>query len=195
MPANNKIYDKKFFDNTLKFENASAKNFVSILLEHFFPKSIADIGCGIGIYLAEFKARGVEIFGCDGADAAVAGSLVGDKIKLHDLCEPLKLNRKFDLCLCLETAEHIEEKCAETLINSIVSLSPIAIFTAATPGQGPRSMGHINEQPREYWRKLFRRKDFTLNKKLTKQIKTEMKRAKVVWWLIKNLMIFQKHGE
>lgn len=193
MAVNNKIYDQKFFDNTLKLEGPSAKAFVAILIKHFSPKSVIDIGCGSGVYLSEFKANHKEIIGFDGSPAAIACSLVKDKIKQHDLCQPLNLNRQFDLCLCLETAEHLEPECAETLINSLTGLSKTIIFTAATPGQGPLSIGHINEQPPEYWQKLFEQKNFKLNKKITETIRQEMADKNVVWWLVKNLMIYEKH--
>lgn len=191
MPVNTKIYDQKFFDNTLKFEAGSAKSFVSILIKHFAPTSVIDIGCGAGIYLAEFVKNNIDILGCDGSPAAVANSLVGDKIKLHDLCQPLKLSRQFDLCLCLEVAEHLAEDCADTLINTLSNLSRVIIFTAATPGQGPVSLGHINEQPSQYWIEKFKRKNFILNQSLTEKIKKEMAAEKIVWWLTKNLMIYE----
>lgn len=193
MAVNIKIYDQKFFNNTLRLENSSVKAFADILIEHFAPKSVVDIGCGIGLYLAEFKINNIEIFGCDGAPAAISGSLIADKIKLHDLCQPLKLNHQFDLCLCLEVAEHLEPTSGQTLINTLTNLAKTIIFTAATPGQGPKSIGHINEQPPAYWHKLFEQKNFILNKKLTEKIKREMGEAKIVWWLTKNLMIFEKH--
>jgi 2-polyprenyl-3-methyl-5-hydroxy-6-metoxy-1,4-benzoquinol methylase len=195
MAVNTKIYDQKFFNNTLKFEKSSAEALTAILIKQFAPKSVVDIGCGIGIYLAEFKKNNIEILGYDGSPAAIAGSLIGNQIKLHDLCEPLKLSRKFDLCLCFEVAEHLEKNYARTLINALTSLSSTIIFTAATPGQGPLSIGHINEQPPEYWQKLFKQKSFILNKKLTEKIKRQMIKEKIVWWLTKNLMIFKKHGE
>ncbi|MBI4779469.1 methyltransferase domain-containing protein [Candidatus Falkowbacteria bacterium] len=193
MAVNIKIYDQKFFNSALKLENSSAKEFTAILIKHFWPKSVIDIGCGIGVYLAEFKANNIKIIGFDGSPAAIIGSLAGDKIKLHDLCRPLKLSSKFDLCLCLEVAEHLEKNCAQTLISTLTGLSSTIICTAATPGQGPLSIGHINEQPPEYWQKLFGQKNFKLDKELTKKIKREMKKKKIIWWLTKNLMIFKKH--
>ncbi len=190
MAVNAKIYDQKFFDNTFKFETESAKAFVSILIKYFAPKSVIDIGCGTGIYLAEFAKNNIDILGYDGSPAAISGSLAGDKIKLHDLCQPLKLNQRFDLCLCLEVAEHLAKGCADTLIGTLTKLSRATIFTAATPGQGPKSLGHINEQPPEYWQEKFKRKNFIFNQSLTEQIKIEMSGQNVVWWLTKNLMIY-----
>ncbi len=192
MPVNTKIYDQKFFDNTFKFEAESAQAFVDILNKHFAPRSVIDIGCGSGIYLAEFAKNKISVLGYDGSPAAIAGSLVGANIKLHDLCQPLILNQSFDLCLCLEVAEHLEETCADTLVETLTGLSSTIIFTAATPGQGPVSIGHINEQPYEYWQEKFKNRNFILNTALTEKIKKEMAEQKIVWWLTKNLMIYEK---
>jgi len=192
MAVDTKIYDQQFFDNTIKLESQSARAVVEILINHFSPKSVIDIGCGIGIYLAEFEKNNLEISGFDGSPTAVINSLVGEKIKQHDLCRPLKLKRQFDLCLCFEVAEHLPETCADILVDSLAGSAQTIIFTAATPGQGPKSIGHINEQPPEYWLKKFKAKKFFLDKTLTEKIRREMIERNVVWWLTKNLMIFKK---
>ena len=188
------IYDKRFFDNTLALEGPSARAAAWVLIRHFQPSSVIDIGCGNGVYLREFKNCGVKIAGYDGAPAAIEHSLVGKKIKLHDLCEPLKLTKTFDLCLCFEVAEHLSASAADTLIQSLTRLADTIVFTAATPGQGPRSIGHINEQPRGYWIEKFQDRGFRLRTKLTATIRQEMAARDVVWWIVKNLMVFQKGG-
>jgi len=193
MTVNTLIYNNRFFKNTIKLEQSTAKITAKILIKHFHPKSVIDIGCGAGVYLKEFQRQRIIILGYDGSLAAKKNSLVGQKIKLHDLCQPLKLRQRFDLCLCLEVAEHLPAKCANTLIKTLCHLANTIIFTAATPGQGPISIGHINEQLHQYWIKKFKEQDFNLNKTLTKKIKQEMKKQQVIWWLSKNLMIFQKH--
>jgi 2-polyprenyl-3-methyl-5-hydroxy-6-metoxy-1,4-benzoquinol methylase len=192
MAVNSKIYDERFFKNTVELENPSAPAVAEILIKQFAPKSVIDIGCGVGIYLAELAKRRVEVTGYDGSPAALANALLKDKIHLHDLCQPLKLNRQFDLCLCLELAEHLPKTCAKNLISTLTSLSSSVVFTAATPGQAPKSLGHINEQPHRYWQKLFRQKGFLLNQSLTEKIRQQMVKENVIWWLPKNLMILQK---
>ena len=187
------IYDARFFTNAVKLEAPSARAVADILNKHFAPRSVIDVGCGCGVYLAEFKKRGVKILGYDGSPAALKASLVGAKIKLRDLCRPLPLKQKFDLCLCLEVAEHLPLLAADTLINTLVKSAPTIVFTAATPGQGPRSIGHINEQPHSFWVKKFQAQQYSLDKKLTAKIKREMKARKVIWWIVKNLTVF-KHS-
>ena len=91
MAVETHIYDDKFFLNTIKLESASAQAAVAILLKYFPVKSVIDMGCGCGIYLKAFQEQGLEIIGYDGAPAAIAASLVGDKIKLYDLVLSLRI--------------------------------------------------------------------------------------------------------
>ncbi len=48
MAVETHIYDNKFFKNTIKFEADSASSFVDVVLRHYNPESIVDIGCGAG---------------------------------------------------------------------------------------------------------------------------------------------------
>ncbi|NTW22532.1 class I SAM-dependent methyltransferase [Candidatus Falkowbacteria bacterium] len=192
MAVNTRIYDKHFFENTIKFEGPSAKAVVDILMRHFNPKSVVDIGCGAGIYLQEFERHEVAIEGYDGSPAAAEESLVGDRLKIHDLTTPLLLSRKFDLVLCVEVAEHLEKEFADVLVDTLCRLGDILVFTAATPGQGPESIGHINEQPHEYWIDKFSERGLVYDARITEIIKEEMVSSDVVWWVSKNLMIFKK---
>ncbi|MBN2854200.1 class I SAM-dependent methyltransferase [Patescibacteria group bacterium] len=194
MPVESHIYDDNFFHNTIKFEADSAKAFVDIILEYFSPESIIDIGCGAGIYLFEFEKRGVkDVFGIDGSEHAKNSFLLSqDKLEIFDLAKEYQTEKKFDLCLCVEVAEHLREEDADTLVNTIIESSDLVIFTAAVPGQGPRSIGHINEQPHEYWIKKFSQNNYSFLDDLTKEMRLKMQEQKVVWWIVSNLMIFKK---
>jgi hypothetical protein len=92
-----------------------------------------------------------------------------DQDKLHipkqrflagDLARPLTLNRQFDLVQSLEVAEHLPETAADQFVDSLVRHGRLVLFSAATPGQGGEN--HINEQPWEYWREKFFKRDFEL---------------------------------
>ncbi|MDD2584263.1 MAG: class I SAM-dependent methyltransferase [Bacteroidales bacterium] len=194
MAVETHIYNDNFFENTIKLEADSAQAFVDVILEHFSPKSIVDIGCGAGIYLFEFEKRGIkDTFGIDGSPHAKNSFLLSDdKLEIFDLAKYYNFKRSYELCLCLEVAEHLREEDADTLVDSIISASDLVIFTAAVPGQGPRSIGHINEQPHEYWINKFKQKDYLFQEDLTREMRTKMAEKKVVWWIVNNLMIFKK---
>ena len=192
MAVETHIYDKKFFKNTIKFEADSASHFVNIVLKYYRPKSIVDIGCGAGIYLKEFADKGIDnLLGLDGSPAAKEEFLLNrEKLIIFDLAKKYNFGKKYDLALCLEVAEHLEEKDSDTLIETIIDASDQVIFTAAVPGQGPRNIGHINEQPHSYWIDKFKNKNYIYLEERTERMRREMKDLGVVWWIVNNLMIF-----
>ena len=124
------------------------------------PKSILDVGCGIGTWLAIAEQLGVtSILGVDGdyVDRSLL-KISEDHFLAHDLTIPLELPHKFDLAICLEVAEHLPPSAADTLINTLTRCSDVILFSAAIPNQGGQN--HINEQWTEYWQELFGAKGF-----------------------------------
>jgi 2-polyprenyl-3-methyl-5-hydroxy-6-metoxy-1,4-benzoquinol methylase len=194
MPVESHIYNNRFFQNTVKFEADSSSSFVDVVFEYYSPKSVVDIGCGAGIYLFAFEKRGVKnVFGIDGSPYAKEEFFLDkSKLEIFDLAQKYNFKNKYDLCLCLEVAEHLREEDADTLVDTIIGSSDTVIFTAATPGQGPRSIGHINEQAHEYWIKKFSDKNFLFLEETTKEMRDKMKNKNVVWWIVNNLMLFEK---
>jgi hypothetical protein len=185
------IYNEWFFEEVKKSEMASSLNFANIVQKHLKFKSIIDVGCGSAIYLKAFnELKYDDVIGYDGSEFAVITSLLPDKTFVYDLRKPLILERKYDLAICIEVAEHIEEIHAKTLVDSLCRSSDIILFTAATIGQG--GYGHINEQNHEYWIELFKQKEFKYNKKLSDTMRKEMYDCDVVWWIPKNLMIYKQ---
>jgi alpha-amylase/alpha-mannosidase (GH57 family) len=50
-------------------------------------------------------------------------------------------------------AEHLPAHKAETFVDNLTAHGDVILFSAAVPHQGGEH--HVNEQPPEYWRKLF----------------------------------------
>jgi hypothetical protein len=185
------IYTESFYQFTINSELKSSSDVAQILTNHFNPSSVIDIGCGCGIYLKAFHDLGIkDLVGYDGSENAIKKSLLPEKIKLHDLRHRIQLNRKYDLCLCMEVAEHIENRYSESLVDTLTNLSDTVFFTAAPPGQGGEH--HINEQPFSFWINLFEKKGFNYIHALTQKISEEMKSKNVIWWVARNLMIFRR---
>jgi SAM-dependent methyltransferase len=185
------FYDDEFFDMTIRTEEPSAHIVIDTLLEHYRPKSVVDIGCGCGIYMKEFLKRGVsDVLGFDGSEWALKKSMVPDGfIKIHNLQTSLKLNRKFDMCICIEVIEHIDSEFSDKVLNTLCSLSDIVVFTAAVPGQ--LGVNHINLKPHEYWIDQFNVRGYVLDE-LTYPIRKLFERDNVVWWVTNNFMVFKR---
>lgn len=160
MNQSNNLYTSSWYNQMRENKIKSREYLISIILSQFKPKSIVDFGCGDGTWLAGFKKEGIyDILGIDGEwiqDSELQIQM--NEIKLADLNFPVYLDRKFDLAISFEVAEHLFKDSAETFIQSITRHSDIVIFSAAIPLQS--GVNHINEQWQSYWAEIFRSNEF-----------------------------------
>lgn len=150
------IYDSSFFQNQGDTTFVSARRVVPILINLLHPKSVVDFGCGTGTWLRVFKENGINnILGLDGEYVDKSQLKISESdFRSEDLSIFFKEKRKFDLAICLEVAEHIEQEYEDIFIKNLVQLSDIIFFSAAIPFQG--GTHHVNEQWQEYWIHKFK---------------------------------------
>ncbi len=119
------------------------------------PQSLLDVGCGIGTWLKVALESGVgDVFGVDGIAVAPDNFLVPKTLfSQQDLRQKWNLNRRFEVALCLEVAEHLDPQFSMNLIQALTSHSDMVVFGAACPGQ--TGQHHVNCQWPVYWQKLF----------------------------------------
>jgi len=158
------------------------------------PKSVIDVGCGVGAYLYYLNKHGVEIEGIEGSNAAfkalMAPQNVVRKLDLR-LISSYKPKRKYDLAMCIEVLEHINPKHADMVLDFLCEASDTILISAASPGQGGRY--HMNEQTSEYWISKMKKRGYNLDLSTTSEIKKEIAgKIKVVTWIPKNLLIFRR---
>jgi len=148
-------YDEQFFQYTNRVSARSAEVVVPLVYGALRPSSVLDLGCGCGIWLAQWQRSGVtDVFGVDGAYVAEKDLAIPPAcFRAHDLSAPLDLGRRFALAQSLEVAEHLPESRARGFVADLCHHSDIVIFGSAPPGQGGEN--HINERPYDYWRALF----------------------------------------
>ena len=151
------VYDDSFYSAQASRSLQSARAVVPLAMEFFRPSSVVDVGCGVGTWLKAFSECGVEeLRGYDGPWVKRDELLIPETSFTEiDLEQGIRADRRYDLVVCLEVAEHLDPSAAETLVSSIVSLAPAAVFSAAVPGQPGRN--HINLHWPSYWRTLFAR--------------------------------------
>lgn len=156
------LYDDSFFEFHEQGARDSARAMVPVLFEFIRPASIVDFGCGWGTWLVEFKAAGVtDYLGIDGEYVDRAKLQIDpERFLARDLTQPVQLDRRFELAMCLEVAEHLPQEFAEPLVASLVRAAPIVLFSGAIPLQ--QGTGHYNEQWPEYWNEIFKRHDYVV---------------------------------
>lgn len=163
-----------------------AELIVPILIEKFQPQSILDVGCGTGTFLRVFLDNNIsDVQGIEGPWLDEAKLLVPkDRIVITDISKGFSLNRKFDIAICLEVAEHLAEIHAAQLVRSLTAHSDVIVFSAAIPAQGGQN--HINEQWIGYWQELFTGEGFKMYDIIRPQI---WNIREIYWWYRQNIVV------
>jgi 2-polyprenyl-3-methyl-5-hydroxy-6-metoxy-1,4-benzoquinol methylase len=122
------------------------------------PQTVLDAGCGIGLLVAALRERGVEAWGVDISEYAIAHAPdnVRPYCKVGSITE--ELDRRYDLIACIEVAEHLPEELADLAIANLTAHTDCVLFSS-TPDH-VEDPTHLNVKPAEYWLELFRRHDF-----------------------------------
>lgn len=155
------IYNNAFMDYTAASATRSANTVIRLLLQHVPVKSVLDIGCARGAWLAAWQHAGAtQVAGVDGHYIEKASLLISpDNFHARDLSDGFDLDQQFDLVQSLEVAEHIDAKNSDCFVANLVRhANGLLLFSAAPPGQGGEH--HVNEQPYDYWRHKFAAHDF-----------------------------------
>lgn len=185
-----RAYSKSFFDALEGQALSSAARVVPIILELVQPRSVVDVGCGSGAWLSVFADHGVEdLLGIDGyrPDRLL---IPADRFLQCDLDRELRLDRGFDLAVCLEVAEHLRPVSAGLLVGGLARLAPVVIFSAAAPAQGGTE--HLNEQWPEYWAALFADRGYEVLDPIRRRVWND---PAVSWWYAQNMLVFVRRDE
>jgi hypothetical protein len=181
-------YDPPFFDVITQTAVGSAAVVVPFLVEWLRPRSVVDVGCGEGAWLAPFAAAGCSVVGIDGPQVRRDRFLAApDALVHHDLETPLEAvlgGSRFALALCLEVAEHLSAGRADGFVDDLVSLADRILFSAAVPGQG--GYGHVNEQPHEYWIRRFEDRGYATTAMLRRRFAGD---ERIASWYRANLLL------
>lgn len=152
-------YDEKFYRLQSASNLSSAQEIVPIVLDivkrvYKNDISVIDLGCGSGNWLSVFKKCGCMVKGVDGGNIPDNVLMIDkEEYEQHDFRQRYVSSVKYNLAMSLECAEHVPEKNADELVDTLTELSDIVLFSAAIPHQ--RGRGHINEQYATYWIKKF----------------------------------------
>jgi cyclopropane fatty-acyl-phospholipid synthase-like methyltransferase len=185
-----KSYGRDFYRDRHQKTAYSANTVLSKVL-NALPEvhSVVDVGCGVGTWLSVLKNNGVrEIQGIDGPWVEKDLLKIPEQaFRQADLRKAIKSDRKYDLAISLEVAEHLPPEAAKTFVESLVNLSDFVLFSAAIPFQG--GTNHINEQWPDYWAALFNENGYAVLDFIRREIWTD---SSIPIWYRQNTLLFIK---
>lgn len=202
------IYTKEYFEKIQQEESLQAFRLERILYDLYKPKSVIDWGCANGLYLEPFMTEnGCKVLGIENSPVAIEMKHPDITVLQADMTEKVFLmpmikkgqplgvgegliNVKFDMALCIEVLEHIEEPYAKVAIANLCSSSDRLVVSIAREWQtGP---GHVNLKPIEYWIQKFGWNGFRVDNKTTLDVRERMGDGYHLGWLTNNLLILER---
>lgn len=190
-------YDEDFYTENEEITRYSPEAVFKIVLSVLDVRSLCDIGGGIGLWMRGFMdLKGDEV---DYNDLlCVDGNYVDENklmiprqcFKRADLEKPLTwIDRKYDVAMSLEVAEHLSPERADSFVEDLTRLSDVVLFSAAITGQG--GTHHVNEQYMSYWVEKFGSHDYRPFDFIRPRIQDN---KKIPVWYRQNIIVFAKRS-
>jgi SAM-dependent methyltransferase len=141
-------------DEWLRFFGAIADRIVSDIS----PSSVLDAGCAMGFLVEKLRERGVEAFGVDISEYAIAQAHpdIRPFCWVGSVAAPLP--RRYDLIVSIEVLEHMPQDEAERAVANFCQSTDDILFSS-TP-LDYKEASHLNVHSPEYWATLFARQGF-----------------------------------
>lgn len=183
---------KKYKHTTEQHTMDAPREIVPVIMDLIKPKSVVDVGCGIGTYTRVFKEKGANVLAIDGAwcdKKLLFENIEKDEFIERELEETIELERKFDLVFSLEVAEHLSPERGEGFVRDLANLGDVIIFSAAIPKQGGQN--HLNEQWPTYWEEKFNKIGYQMHDVLRPIF---WDNDNIFWWYRQNIFLVTKEN-
>lgn len=178
-------YGDAFYDTIRDGSLRSARKVIPALLSLMQPRSVVDVGCGSGTWLRAFQENGIhDVFGIDGGRAQHL-EIPEESFCEVNLASSFSVERRFDLAVCMEVAEHLPPSRAKGFVQDLSSLAPAILFSAAIPGQG--GTHHVNEQWPGYWANMFSELGYLAFDRLRPRLWND---DAIEWWYRQNIILY-----
>ena len=76
-----------------------------------------------------------------------------EAVRIVNLSDVIDLERRFDLVISLEAAEHVDAKFERQFVENLTRAGDTVLFAAAIPFQG--GYRHVNERWPSHWQAIF----------------------------------------
>ena len=131
-----------------------------------------------------------DVIGLDGdyVDRATL-HIPPDSFLPRDLNHPLNMDRRFDLAVSVEVAEHLAPDLAVQFVDELTKLAPAVLFSAAIPNQDGNH--HVNERWPSYWAALFGQFGFSPFDVVRPQV---WRNEQVEPWYAQNVILYLSDG-
>ena len=167
---------------------------LGILTYIVIPRTMADLGCGTGLYCRFFEQMGCQdVTGYEGTpdmrNYGIFKNICTVDLSQEIFCSPMA--EPYELVLCLEVGEHIPEAFEDIFLDNVANhANDMVIMSWAVPGQGGK--GHINERTNEWVIDEMEKRGCTYDAGSTNYLRANTSNC---YWFKNTLMVFMRSNE
>jgi SAM-dependent methyltransferase len=122
------------------------------------PATVLDAGCAMGFLVEALRQRGVQAWGIDISEYAIAqvDPSTQPYCRVQSIAEPFE--RNYDLITCIEVLEHLPSPDTPRAVANLCGHTGDVLFSSTADDFAEAT--HFNVQPAEYWAEMFARHGF-----------------------------------
>ena len=156
----NPLYDRAYYESHCGIPYCRDEHWLGFfggiadaIVDRIHPASVLDAGCAMGFLVEALRDRGVEAFGVDISEYAIAQ--VRDDIRPHCWVGSITdaLPRRYDLIVTIEVLEHLDEATGREALANLARHSDDILFSSSPDDLEEET--HANVRPTEYWAERF----------------------------------------
>ena len=128
------------------------------LVTELAPATALDAGCAMGMLVESLRGRGVDAYGLDASEYAIAQipAELAPYCRVGSILEPFE--RDYDLITCIEVLEHLAPKDVEIAIDNVTAHTDSIVFSSSPSDLAEPT--HQSVRPMEQWIASFARRGF-----------------------------------
>ncbi len=163
-------YNQHYYENylvgpekTTDYQNSAElqaffENVAKTIVETFQPKTVLDAGCALGFLVKALRDLGVEAYGIDISEYAIAHTdeSIRPFCRVCSLTDPLPSDfpAQFDLITCIEVMEHLPEADGKVAIKNLCQHTNTLLFSS-TASNDDNDPTHLNVRQSDFWAGAF----------------------------------------
>ena len=158
--GSNPLYDRAYYESHCGIPYRRDEHWLGFfggiadaIVDRIHPASVLDAGCAMGFLVEALRDRGVEAFGVDISEYAIAQ--VRADVRPHCWVGSITdaLPRRYDLIVTIEVLEHLDEEAGREALANLARHSDDILFSSSPDDLEEET--HANVRPTEYWAERF----------------------------------------